>query len=70
VFVVNGDKAEQRPIDTGLASNGWVEVVAGLKGDERVVVVGQAGLKTGTAVKVVDAGPAEGAPATSAAKAK
>ncbi len=46
---------------TGLANNGWIEVVAGLKGDERVVVVGQAGLKTGTAVKVVDAdAPAAG----------
>jgi membrane fusion protein (multidrug efflux system) len=55
VFVVTGDKAEQRPVRTGLANNGWVEVVEGLDGRERVVVVGQAGLKTGSAVKVVDA---------------
>jgi membrane fusion protein (multidrug efflux system) len=54
VFVVVGGKAEQRTIETGLANNGWVEILKGLKGDERVVVIGQAGLKTGTAVKVVD----------------
>lgn len=54
VYVVVNGKAEQRKVQTGLANNGWVEVTQGLKGDERVVVVGQAGLKTGTAVKVVD----------------
>jgi membrane fusion protein (multidrug efflux system) len=70
VFVVAGDKAEQRRIKTGLANNGWVEVTEGLKGDERVVVVGQAGLKTGTLVKVVSATPAAGAPAADKATAK
>ena len=54
VFIVAGGKAEQRRIETGLANSGWIEVVKGLKGDERVVVIGQAGLKSGTAVKVVD----------------
>jgi membrane fusion protein (multidrug efflux system) len=70
VFVIAGDKAEQRRIKTGLANNGWVEVTEGLKGDERVVVVGQAGLKTGTLVKVVSGSPAAGAPAADKAKAK
>jgi membrane fusion protein (multidrug efflux system) len=70
VFVVNGDKAEQRAVSTGLASNGWVEVVEGLRGDERVVVVGQAGLKTGTAVKVVDAAAPAGSPPPARAKSK
>jgi len=70
VFVVVGDKAEQRPVRTGLANNGWLEVVEGLDGSERVVVVGQAGLKTGTAVKVVDAAASQGAPAAGTAKAK
>jgi membrane fusion protein, multidrug efflux system len=70
VFVVVDDKAEQRSVRTGLANNGWLEVVEGLDGSERVVVVGQAGLKTGTAVKVVDAKASQGAPAVSAAKAK
>ena len=53
VYVVVDGKAQQRHISTGLVNNGWVEVVKGLKGDERVVIVGQAGLKTGTSVKVV-----------------
>jgi membrane fusion protein (multidrug efflux system) len=61
VFVVAGDKAEQRRIKSGLVNGGWVEVTEGLEGDERIVVVGQGGLKSGTLVKVVDteaAGPA------------
>jgi len=70
VFVVVDGKAEQRTVRTGLANNGWLEVVEGLDGSERVVVVGQAGLKTGTTVKVVDASPSPGAPAAGTAKAK
>jgi membrane fusion protein (multidrug efflux system) len=70
VFVVEDGKAAQRPVRTGLASNGWVEVVEGLDGTEKVVVVGQGGLKTGTAVKVVDATTPAAGPATSAIKAK
>jgi membrane fusion protein (multidrug efflux system) len=53
VFVVEKDKADQRPIRIGLANNGFVEVIAGLEGSEQVVVVGQGGLKSGNAVRVV-----------------
>jgi membrane fusion protein (multidrug efflux system) len=54
VFVVQNGKAQQRQVRTGLANGGWIEVVDGLSGSERVVTVGQAGLKTGTPVKVVE----------------
>jgi membrane fusion protein (multidrug efflux system) len=70
VFVVVNGKAEQRGISTGLTSDGWVEVTKGLKGDERVVVVGQAGLKTGTVVKVVDGAAPAGAATAKSTKAK
>jgi membrane fusion protein (multidrug efflux system) len=69
VFVVANGKAEQRTVRTGLANSGWLEVVEGLDGSEQIVVVGQAGLKSGSAVKVVDATEPQGAAAT-AAKAK
>jgi membrane fusion protein (multidrug efflux system) len=69
VFVVANGKAEQRRIHTGLANNGWVEVLRGLKGTERVVVVGQAGLKSGTVVKVVDDTQPAAKPAQAPAKA-
>jgi membrane fusion protein (multidrug efflux system) len=68
VFVVVNNKAEQRRIATGLSNNGWIEVLEGLKGDERVVVVGQGGLKTGTAVKVVDETRPAGTPVAAQAK--
>jgi membrane fusion protein (multidrug efflux system) len=59
VFVVNKDKAEQRNIRTGLANAGSIEVTAGLAKNEKIVVVGQNGLKTGNIVRVVtlDAAP-------------
>ena len=69
IFVVVNARAEQRHIRTGLVNNGWVEVVEGLKGDERVVVVGQGGLKSGTAVKVVGDTKPAGAANESTAKA-
>lgn len=63
VFVVADGKAEQRQVQTGLANNGWIEVTGGLQGDESIVVVGQAALKTGTTVKVVDTTAPAGAAA-------
>jgi membrane fusion protein (multidrug efflux system) len=63
VFVVADGKAEQRSIRTGLSNGGWIEVLEGLQGTEQVVTVGQAGLKTGTLVKVVG----DGAPAPAVA---
>ena len=68
VFVIVKGKAEQRHIRTGLTNSGMVEVLEGLKGDEQVVVVGQAGLKTGTAVRVVEADAAAAIPANAKAR--
>jgi membrane fusion protein (multidrug efflux system) len=70
VYVAADGKAEQRRVATGLANNGWVEVIEGLDGSELVVVVGQAGLKTGTPVNVVDASEPAAGPAPGPAKAK
>ncbi len=72
VFVVASGKAEQRTITTGLSNGGWIEVLDGLKGSEQVVTVGQAGLKTGTLVKIVgdSAPPPAAAVAAGQAKAK
>jgi membrane fusion protein (multidrug efflux system) len=54
VFVVENGKAQQRPIQIGLANAGYVEVTSGLKGAEQVVIVGQGALKSGNAVRVVE----------------
>ncbi|MDH4166006.1 MAG: efflux RND transporter periplasmic adaptor subunit [Gammaproteobacteria bacterium] len=70
VFVVASGKAEQRPIRTGLANGGWIEVLDGLEGSEQVVTVGQAGLKTGTLVKIVGDGAPQPAAAVAAGQAK
>jgi len=54
VFVVEGDKAVERPLELGLSNGGFVEVLSGLNRDEKVVVVGQGALKAGTEVRVVN----------------
>lgn len=55
VFVVVDGKAEQRQLELGLLNGSYVEVLSGIAPTDQVVVVGQSGLKSGTAVKIVNA---------------
>lgn len=59
VFIVQDAQAVRRPITTGYTSNGQVEVLDGLTGSEKIVVVGQAGLKDGSKVSIINATDAE-----------
>lgn len=52
IFVVNGNKAQERIIKTGNKYGEDVEVVDGLKENEQVVVVGQNNLSEGVKVNV------------------
>jgi RND family efflux transporter MFP subunit len=52
VFVVAQDKAELRPVETGLRQDGLVEVISGLKGGESVVTDGHLNLLNGATVQV------------------
>lgn len=52
VFVVSGDKAQERIIKTGNKYDETVEVLEGLKENEQVVVVGQNNLSEGVKVNV------------------
>ena len=70
VYVVDDGKAQQRVIRTGLANGGWIEVLDGLEGNERVVTVGQAGLRSGTPVKIVGEEAPKPAAALAADKSK
>ena len=55
VFVVgDDDRAELRPVTTGIESGGRIELVSGVSGGERVVTRGQNLLDAGTPVRVVD----------------
>lgn len=52
VFVIDEGIARRREVTTGLNSDGRIEVLSGLSPGERVVVVGQNGLKDGSPVNV------------------
>ena len=54
LFIVEDDVASKRVIQTGYSEAGQVEVLEGLADDEVFVIVGQAGLKNGTKVSVIN----------------
>jgi membrane fusion protein (multidrug efflux system) len=53
VFIVKEGKAQQRSVTTGLADGSNIEVTQGVEAGDAVVIVGQNGLKSGNAVRVV-----------------
>ncbi len=53
VFVVEGDKAVKKEIITNESDEKFVEVVSGLKKDDKVVVSGQLNLNDGDRVKII-----------------
>lgn len=62
VFVVEDGKAVRRTVSTGYSNNGLVEIVDGLAETDNVITVGQAGLKPGAVVTVINA-PTDAEPA-------
>jgi membrane fusion protein (multidrug efflux system) len=54
VFVIEGDRAIRRPVDTGYSNRGMVEITTGVQDDEQVVTVGQASLKQDSRVTVIN----------------
>lgn len=58
VFVVEDNAAIRRPVQTGYAANGLIEIISGLDDKDHVITVGQVGLKRDAKVTVINA-PAE-----------
>lgn len=54
VFIANGDTAEKRMIEKGVAFDMYFEVLAGLEKGDSVVISGQAYLDEGDVLEVVD----------------
>lgn len=51
VFVIDdSSRAQRRPLEIGIQQGDTLEVISGLKPDERVVLIGQENLREGTAV--------------------
>lgn len=55
VFVVEADKAIRREVVTGFSNAGMIEIVEGLDDGDRIVTVGQVGLKDGALVTIINA---------------
>jgi len=54
VYVIDGDRVEQRPVELGLTNDGQVEILSGLEAGETVVTAGQPNLTDGARVEVVN----------------
>jgi membrane fusion protein (multidrug efflux system) len=54
VFVIEDNKAVRRNVTTGYANSGMIEIVSGLEDDDKVVTVGQAGLKDDSVVTIIN----------------
>jgi membrane fusion protein (multidrug efflux system) len=53
VFIVDGETAQRRPVTTGYVEGSRIEILDGLADGERIVLIGQAGLKDGSKVSVI-----------------
>lgn len=58
VYVVEENIAERRIVETGYTNGGQIEVLEGLSDTDRFVLIGQAGLKQGSKVSVINAAEA------------
>jgi len=68
VYLVQADTLARRRIETGLTTEGWIEVARGLSAGDRVVTSGHVNLRPGAKVRVQEAaGAAAGPGARSAA---
>ncbi len=54
VFVVVDNAASRRQVQTGFSNKGLMEITDGLTDDDRVITVGQVGLKPGAEVSVIN----------------
>ena len=54
VFVVVDDTAIRKTVQTGFSNNGLIEITDGLSDDDRVITVGQIGLKPDAEVSVIN----------------
>lgn len=53
VFVAEGNKASERPVEVGITNVDWAEILYGVSPGERVIVMGQQALSDGDRVRVV-----------------
>ncbi len=56
VFLIDGDRAIRRPVNTGYSNRGMVEITSGLQDGDQVVTVGQSSLKEGSQVTIINRG--------------
>ena len=54
VFVIDEDVAKLKKVNLGIASNGMIQILSGLKSNDKVVTLGHEKLKDGSKIKIIE----------------
>lgn len=54
VFVIDGDLAKLKKVNLGITSNGMIQILSGLKSNDKVVTLGHEKLKDGSKIKIIE----------------
>jgi RND family efflux transporter MFP subunit len=57
LFVAEADTVRKVPVETGYADDSFIEITRGLEPDQRIITVGQGGLRHGSRIKDLSAEP-------------
>ena len=54
VFVIDEDVAKLKKVNLGITSNGMIQILSGLKSNDKVVTLGHEKLKDGSKIKIIE----------------
>ena len=54
VFVIDEDIAKLKKVNLGITSNGMIQILSGLKSNDKVVTLGHEKLKDGSKIKIIE----------------
>ena len=54
VFVIDGNVAKLKKVNLGITSNGMIQILSGLKSNDKVVTLGHEKLKDGSKIKIIE----------------
>ena len=54
VFVIDGDLVKLKKVNLGITSNGMIQILSGLKSNDKVVTLGHEKLKDGSKIKIIE----------------
>ena len=54
VFIIDENIAKLKKVNLGITSNGMIQILSGLKSNDKVVTLGHEKLKDGSKIKIIE----------------